>query len=121
MNFITSFVILFSFFKLENYKTYESLSENLQKGFKYLVNDFTLETIEDYLFQFRQFMSEPDYNILSNALYQYFKTGLFPKISKQIQTKGKLNKKRFGWALNELFAAKSKGIEKELLLFAKLD
>lgn len=82
-------------------------------------NDYTLETIEDYLFQFREFMSEPDYNTLSNALYDYFKTGIFPKISKQIQTKGKLNMKRLGWALNELFAANNKGIEKELLLFAK--
>ena len=34
------------FDKLENYKTYESLSENLQKGFNYLVNDFTLETAD---------------------------------------------------------------------------
>jgi YhcH/YjgK/YiaL family protein len=34
------------FDKLENYKTYESLSENLRKGFKYLRNDFTLETAD---------------------------------------------------------------------------
>ena len=82
-------------------------------------NDFTLSTIEDWLFEFKEKMSGADYQNLVSALIQYFETGAFPKISKIIQINGRPNKKLFGWALNRIFEAKGKGVEKELLLFAK--
>lgn len=82
-------------------------------------NDFTLSTIEDWLFEFKEKMNEADYKNLVSALKQYFETGIFPTLSKPIQINGKPNKKLFGWALNRIFDAKGKGIEKELLQFAK--
>jgi hypothetical protein len=82
-------------------------------------NDFTLSTIEDWLFEFKEKMSETDYQNLVNALMKYFETGIFPTLSKPIQINGRPNKKLFGWALNRIFEAKGKGVEKELLKFAK--
>jgi hypothetical protein len=82
-------------------------------------NDFTLSTIEDWLFEFKEKMSETDYQNLVSALMKYFETGIFPTLSKPIQINGRPNKKLFGWALNRIFAAKGKGVEKELLQFAK--
>jgi hypothetical protein len=64
-------------------------------------------------------MNETDYQTLVSALKQYFDTGTFPILSKPIQINGRPNKKLFGWALNRIFEAKGKGIEKELLQFAK--
>lgn len=82
-------------------------------------NDFALSTIEDWLFEFKEKMNEADYQNLVSALIQYFETGIFPTLSKPIQINGKPNKKLFGWALNRIFKAKGKGVEKELLQFAK--
>jgi hypothetical protein len=82
-------------------------------------NDFVISTIEDWLFEFREKMNDADYQILVSALKQYFDTGAFPTLSKPIQIKGRPNKKLFGWALNRIFEANGRGIEKELLQFAK--
>jgi hypothetical protein len=82
-------------------------------------NDFTLSTIEDWLFEFKEKMNETDYQTLVSALKQYFDVGTFPKLLKPIQINGRPNKKLFGWALNRIFEAKGKGVEKELLQFAK--
>lgn len=82
-------------------------------------NDFALSTIEDWLFEFKEKMNEADYQNLVSALMQYFETGTFPTLSKPIQINYKPNKKLFGWALNRIFKAKGKGVEKELLQFAK--
>lgn len=82
-------------------------------------NDFTLSTIEDWLFEFKEKMNEADYKNLVSALIQYFERGKFPTLSKPIQINGRPNKKLFGWALNRIFEAKGKGVEKELLQFAK--
>jgi hypothetical protein len=82
-------------------------------------NDFTTSTIDDWLFEFKEKMSESDYNILVSALVQYFDTGSFPTLKKTIRINGRPNKKLFGWAMNRIFEANSKGVEKDLLLFAK--
>ena len=82
-------------------------------------NDFTLSTIEDFLFDFKGQIIESDYQNLVSALKKYFETGIFPALSKPIKINGRPNKKKFGWALNRIFAAKGKGVEKELLKFAK--
>lgn len=82
-------------------------------------NDFTLSTIGDWLFEFKEKMNETDYQNLVSSLLQYFETGKFPTLSKAIQINGRPNKKLFGWALNRIFEAKGKGVEKELLQFAK--
>jgi hypothetical protein len=82
-------------------------------------NDFTLSTIEDWLFEFKEKMEETDYQTLVSALKQYFDIGTFPTLTKPIQINGRPNIKLFGWALNRIFEAKGKGIEKELLQFAK--
>lgn len=82
-------------------------------------NNFTLSTIEDWLYEFKDNMSDTDYKKLTSALIEYFDKGSFPKLSKPIQINGKPNKKFFGWALSRIFVSKGKGVEKELLLFAK--
>ena len=82
-------------------------------------NNLTLSTIEDWLFEFKGKMSETDYQNLFSALVKYSETGTFPSLSKPIQINGRLNKKLFGWALNRIFEAQGKGVEKELLQFAK--
>ncbi len=82
-------------------------------------NDFTLSTIEDWLFEFKEKMNETDYKNLVSALIQYFDNGTFPTFSKPIQINGRPNKKLFGWALNRIFEAKGKGVELQLLKFAK--
>lgn len=82
-------------------------------------NNVDLSTIEDWLYEFKEKMNDADYQKLVLALLEYFETGIFPTLSKPIQINGRLNKKLFGWALNRIFEAKGKGIEKELLQFAK--
>ena len=86
-------------------------------------NNLLLSTIEDWLFPFKEenILSEIDYEKLVLAYKQYFETGIFPAIYKQIRV-GKVNKKRFGWALNEIFRANKTNNETlptEYLQFAK--
>jgi len=82
-------------------------------------NDFILSTIEDWLHEFKELMTDTDYQKLVSSLAQYLENGSFPKLTKPIQINGRPNKKWFGWALNRIFEAKGKGIDKELLRFAK--
>lgn len=93
--------------KTENKET-EALTEN----------NLTISTIEDWLYNFKDKMSEFDYQLLVNALYQYLENGIFPKSSNTIKIRGKINIKKFGWALNRIFEACGKGVELELLKFA---
>lgn len=78
-------------------------------------------TIVDWLFPFFQqkHISEKDYKTLISAMEQYLRTKTFPEITKPILITGRLNKKRLGWALNQICAFKNIGIEKDLLRFAK--
>ena len=83
-------------------------------------NDFLHSTIEDWLYPFKyeKKISDIDYEVLVSALKQYINTGVFPVIKKI--TIGKVNKKRFGWALNQIYrSAKSDTLPLEYLLFAK--
>jgi len=84
-------------------------------------NNFLHSTIEDWLYPFKEEnrMSETDYNILVSALKHYFETGSFPTLSQKIQV-GSVNKKRFGWALNQIYrTAKSGALPLDYLVFAK--
>ncbi len=82
-------------------------------------NNFTLSTIENWLYEFKELMTVNDYNNLVSALVEYFETGQFPKLQKTIKINGRPNIKHFGWAFNRIFEAHGKGVELELLLFAK--
>jgi hypothetical protein len=82
-------------------------------------NDIVRSTIEDWLFEFKDMMSESDYENLVSALKQYIENGIFPKLLRPIRINGKPNIKLFGWHLNRIFEANGKGITKELLQFAK--
>lgn len=82
-------------------------------------NNYLLSTIEDYLFEFKELMSEPDYLTLTMALKRYFEVGRFALIEKPIQVK-KTNVKRFGYALNELYRSqRNDKLPPEYLQFAK--
>lgn len=88
-------------------------------------NNIGQPTIEDWLISFKDegILKEPHYSNLVSALKNYFTEKRFPEIDKQIKVI-KVNKKRFGWALNEIFRANSAENQKlslhpEYLLFAK--
>lgn len=83
-------------------------------------NDLLRSTIVEYLSDFESIINKQDFEILTNALKQYFETDTFPVLQKVIKV-GRINKKRFGWVLNELFRCE-KGNSKltiEYLKFAK--
>lgn len=82
-------------------------------------NDFTRSSIEDWIFEFKEKMSDEDYDNLVSALMQYFDTGIFPELSKPIKINGRVNKKLFGWALNRVFEYQGKGVQLSLLKFAR--
>lgn len=83
-------------------------------------NNFLESTIEDYLTDFKDLIIKSDYPVLVNALKEYFTTGNFPKDCKKIKITGKVNIKKFGWALNQLYRSEKKGhLPIEYLQFAK--
>ena len=64
-------------------------------------------------------MKANDYENITTALKQYFDTGKFPKLSTAI-TVSKINKKSFGWALNNIYKAlRQDSLPIEYLQFAK--
>lgn len=82
-----------------------------------------LDTIEDYLFEYKEEMvlDENNYNLLIHALKQFFDTGKFQTLENKIKVR-KVNKKRFGWSLTSIFRALKTNNEKlsyEYLRFAK--
>ncbi|MBC7488396.1 MAG: hypothetical protein H7282_16785 [Cytophagaceae bacterium] len=82
-------------------------------------NNVLRSTIEDWIDPFKANMTDANYNALVNALEQYFTTGSFPPIPHEIKV-GKVNKKKFGWALSQLYRnEKSNTLSVEYLLFAK--
>lgn len=108
-------------FDLEALEEGAYINENLKKPIidQDEENNLTLSNIENWLFEFKTLMTANDYNILVSALVEYFDKGQFPKLTKAIKINGRPNKKIFGWALNRIFEAQGKGVEKELLVFAK--
>lgn len=84
-------------------------------------NNFSLSTIEDWLFPFKEekLLTDTDYKILKDAYFTYCKSGVFPALNKPIQIRGKVNKKRFGWALHEILNAHSKRVSVEVLEFSQ--
>jgi len=94
--------------------TKEDLSENTEP------NNLTISTIEDWLFEFkeRNILTEPHYTNLVDALTYYFENGTFPKLKQTIKV-GRVNKKLLGWHLNRIFHSEGKGVEIDLLSFAK--
>ncbi len=92
-----------------------------KKGEQEKENDFTLSTIEDYLNPFKELMTEPHYAELTKSLSKYFKDGSFSLLNEPIKFK-RVNKKKVGWALNQIFRALKSGNESlpfEYLSFAK--
>ncbi len=80
-----------------------------------------IATIDDYLLKFKENknINDTDYQILTDALKQYFEKGTFPILNKVIKVTG-LNKKKLGWALKELYSFRKSGnLSVEYLRFAK--
>lgn len=67
-----------------------------------LENDHLKSTIEDYLEEFEDDINGDGYEKLVDALYHYFKNNEFPVLKNKINFK-RINKKRVGWALKELY------------------
>jgi hypothetical protein len=117
-NFLNEFLVLLE--ELLPSKNVQSDTNIEKPNTDHGVYDVNLSTIEYFLHPFKDInIKEDDYKTLVDALNEYFQTGLFPKLNKVIQIKGRPNKKRLGWAINRIFAEMSKGIEKDLLIFAK--
>ena len=82
-------------------------------------NDLLKSTIEDYLDEFRDEINGDGYDILVNALNEYFSSGSFPVLTSKINFK-RINKKRVGWALKELYKSeKTDNLNIEYFRFAK--
>lgn len=90
----------------------EPIDEPLQS------NDFTLATIDDWLFDYKDLMSLEHYKVLVSSLMYYFENDSFPTLQHVIQVNGKPNKKKFGWALGRILKAKGQGVTIEFLHFA---
>jgi hypothetical protein len=65
-------------------------------------NNIVKSTIEDYLDEFKDDIKHDGYARLVDALYHYFTEGNFPILTKKIEFK-RINKKKVGWALKELY------------------
>ncbi len=63
-------------------------------------------------------LNEADLEKLEHALYIYLKDGIFPEIGDVITLTGKINKKWFGWAINELLISHGKNLTIDVLVFA---
>lgn len=82
-------------------------------------NNLLKSTIEDYLEEFKPDINGDGYEILINALFEYFTNGKFPVLEGKIKFK-KINKKRVGWALKELYKSeKTDNLEIEYFRFAQ--
>lgn len=86
-------------------------------------NNFKQSIIEDYLLPFKEenILVQVDYTNLVDLLVHYFDKQSFPAEISRIKV-GRVNVKRFGWALNEIFKAHNSNNEKlpiEYLRFAK--
>jgi hypothetical protein len=80
--------------------------------------DPVLQKIEKYLKPYSHLLLDEDYNLLTNSLLSYFKNGKFPKLEKKITFK-RCNKKKIGWALNEIYTfCKTEHLSVEYLRFA---
>jgi len=81
-------------------------------------NDVTLSTIDECIEQFKSKISKTDYTRLTRALKSYFEKGSFPTLETPINVK-RVNKKKLGWALRELYDLLKKGnLSVDYLLFA---
>ena len=82
-------------------------------------NNHLKSTIEDYLEEFKDDINNNGYEILVNALLDYFSNGAFPILTSKINFK-RINKKRVGWALKELHKSeKTDSISFDYISFAK--
>ncbi len=103
-------------------KSKETTKENIQIQ-NIVINDdesgFKKATIEDYLEQFKDVIINNTYDLLVDALFQYFTTGSFPVLDRKINFK-RINKKRLGWELKELYKSlKTDNLDIEYFRFAK--
>lgn len=99
-------------FGIENNEENEDEEETSQ-------NDILKSTIEDYIEVFKGDINGDGYEKLVSALFEYFKNGEFPILENKINFK-KINKKRVGWALKELYKSeKTDNLDIEYFRFAK--
>jgi hypothetical protein len=84
-------------------------------------NDVLLSTIDECLAPFKECLCDSDYNLLVKAKKQYFEKGTFPKINRALKVRGRVNKKKLGWALNELYRLRKPGtpLSADYLRFGK--
>lgn len=82
-------------------------------------NEFLKSTIEDHLEEFKAEINSDGYERLVDALSEYFTEGAFPVLNSKIIFK-RINKKRVGWALKELYKSeKTEDLNIEYFRFAK--
>lgn len=92
-------------------------------------NNILKSTIEDYLEEFKDYINGNGYEKLVNTLFEYFTNGAFPILESKINFK-RINKKRVGWALKEIYKSEKTGnleidyfrfAQQNINLFAKED
>lgn len=82
--------------------------------------DKILTVLEEWLFEFKNDMDIEGYNILTNALYQFFTKDTFPIIYNPIHINA-TNKKLVGWNLSRIYRKikLNEDLSYDYLLFAK--
>ncbi|GAA4801690.1 hypothetical protein [Litoribaculum gwangyangense] len=95
------------------------ISENKEGAVDIGDDDYTKSTIEKYLQNIVDYIIPQEHKVLVDALYFYFTKNEFPKLEKKIMFK-RVNKKKVGWALKEVYMnLKTDKLSEEYLQFAK--
>lgn len=83
-------------------------------------NNVLHSTIEDWLHPFKEerILVGAHYDTLVHSLIEYTENKKFPENIEPIKV-GKVNVKRFGWAINEILRSENISIDMEVLRFAK--
>lgn len=82
-------------------------------------NDFIRSSIEEYFEEFKPLTLPEDYIRLIDSYEQYCKNGSFPPPIKPIRFRGKVTKKKLGWAIREVLFSCNKQITVEVLNFSQ--
>lgn len=113
--------IVFESFFLKHSKSFlpTDATKNTFQDNQPKINNVLKSTIEDYLEEFKPYVNGAGYDVLINALFEYFSNGNFPDLKSKINFK-RINKKRLGWALKELHKSEKTGnLDIEYFRFAQ--
>jgi len=104
---------------VDNYILNTSQNDNLAKDKLEGYTDEEIESINDYLEQFKDEgkIDDKNYDILVNALLSFINIKIFPE--EKIKFKGKVDQKKLGTSIRKLLKQKGLDVDDRVLRFAK--